>query len=83
MNFTVFVISILVVSGLVGTAFAQQIIQLTPQEFTQEEINKMKNTAVQLTTERGTIIIQFYPEDAPNTVPVSYTHLTLPTKLEV
>ena len=68
MNFTVFVISILVVSGLVGTAFAQQIVQLSPQEFTQEEIDRMKNTAVHLTTERGTILIEFYPEEAPNTV---------------
>ena len=68
MNFTVFVISVLIVSGLVGTVFAQQAVQLTPQEFTQEEIDKMKNTAVHLTTERGTIIIELYPEDAPNTV---------------
>ena len=68
MNFTVFAISILVVSGLVGTSFAQQTVQLSPQEFTQEEIDRMKNTAVHLTTERGTIVIEFYPEDAPNTV---------------
>ena len=68
MHFKIFIISILIVSGLVGTAFAQQVVQLTPQEFTQEEINKMKNTAVHLTTERGTIVIEFYPEDAPNTV---------------
>ena len=68
MNFKIFVISILIVSGLVGTAFAQQAVQLTPQEFTQKEIDKMKNTAVHLLTEQGTIIIEFYPEDAPNTV---------------
>ena len=68
MNFTVFVISILVVSGLVGTVFAQQTVLLTQQEFTEEEINKMKNTAVHLSTEKGTIIIELYPEDAPNTV---------------
>ena len=68
MNFTVFVISILVVSGLVGTVFAQQTVLLTQQEFTQEEIDEMKNTAVHLTTNRGTIIIELYPEDAPNTV---------------
>ena len=68
MNFKFFIISILAVSIFVGTAFAQQVVQLTPQEFTQEEINKMKNTAVHLTTERGTIVIEFYPEDAPNTV---------------
>jgi len=68
MHFKIFIISILIVSGLVGTAFAQQAVQLTPQEFTQKEIDKMKNTAVHLLTEQGTIIIEFYPEDAPNTV---------------
>ena len=65
MHFKIFIISILIVSGLVGTAFAQQAVQLTPQEFTQKEIDKMKNTAVHLLTEQGTIIIEFYPEDAP------------------
>ena len=68
MNFKFFVISILVVSGLIGGAFAQQAVQLTPQEFTQEEIDKMKNTAVLITTHEGTMVIEFYPEDAPNTV---------------
>ena len=68
MNFKIFIISILVVSGLVGTAFAQQTVQLTPQEFTQEEIDKMKNKAVLITTHEATMVIEFYPEDAPNTV---------------
>ena len=31
-------------SGFVGSAFAQ--VQLTPQEFSQEEIDEMKNKAV-------------------------------------
>jgi len=68
MNFKIFIISILIVGGLTGSAFAQQIVQLTPQEFTQEEIDKMKNTAVILKTYTGTMTIEFYPEDAPNTV---------------
>ena len=68
MNFKIFIISILVVSGFVGTAFAQQTVQLAPQEFTQEEIDKMKNKAVLITTHEATMVIEFYPEDAPNTV---------------
>ena len=56
MNFNFFVISILVVSGLIGGVFAQQAVQLTPQEFTQEEIDKMKNTAVIITTHEGTMV---------------------------
>ena len=56
MNFKFFVISILVVSGLIGGAFAQQAVQLTPQEFTQEEIDKMKNTAVLITTHELSLI---------------------------
>ena len=68
MNFKFLLISILITTGLVGGAFAQQIVQLTPQEFTQEEIDKMKNTAVHITTNEGTMLIELYPEDAPNTV---------------
>jgi len=68
MNFTIFIISILIVGGLAGSVFAQQVIQLTPQEFTQDEIDKMKNTAVLITTHEATLLIEFYPEDAPNTV---------------
>ena len=67
MNFKFFIISILITSGLVGGAFAQ-VSQLTPQEFTQEEIEQMKNSAVLITTNESTILIEFYPEDAPNTV---------------
>ena len=67
MNFKFFIISILITSGLVGGAFAL-VSQLTPQEFTQEEIEQMKNSAVLITTNESTILIEFYPEDAPNTV---------------
>ena len=55
-------------SGFAGSAFAQQIIQLTPQEFSQEEIDKMKQKAVFITMNGGTFLIEFFPEDAPNTV---------------
>ena len=68
MNFKFFIISILITSGLVGSAFAQQAVQLTPQEFTQEEIDMMRDTVVILTTHEATIMIELYPEDAPNTV---------------
>jgi len=53
-------------SGFVGSAFAQ--VQLTPQEFSQEEIDEMKSKAVLITMNGGTFMIEFFPEDAPNTV---------------
>ena len=58
----------LVISGLVGSAFAQQIVQLTSQEFTQEEIEEMKSKGVLITTNTGTFTIELFPEDAPNHV---------------
>jgi len=53
-------------SGFVGSAFAQ--VQLTPQEFSQQEIDEMKKKAVLITMNGGTFMIEFFPEDAPNTV---------------
>jgi len=53
-------------SGFVGSAFAQ--VQLTPQEFSQQEIDEMKNKAVLITMNGGTFMIELFPEDAPNTV---------------
>ena len=55
-------------SGFVGSAFAQQIVQLEPQEFSQQEIDEMKQKAVQISMNGGTFLIEFFPEDAPNTV---------------
>ena len=59
-------------SGFAGSAFAQvpntTNIQLTPQEFSQQEIEEMKEKAVLITMNGGTILIEFFPEDAPNTV---------------
>ena len=67
-NFKFLIISILITVSLVGSAFAQQTLELQYKEFTEEEIDKMKNTAVVLTTHTGTMMIEFYPEAAPNTV---------------
>jgi len=61
MNFKFLIISIVITSGLVGNVFAQQ-------EFSQEEIDEMKQKAVLITTNGGTFMIEFFPEDAPNTV---------------
>ena len=66
MNFKFFIISILIISGLAGTAFAQS--NNVEKEFTQEEIDVMKNKAALITLNSGTLLIEFYPEDAPNTV---------------
>jgi len=68
MNFKFLIISVVILSGFAGSAFAQQIVQLTPQEFSQEEIEEMKNKAVLITMNGGTFLIEFFPEDAPNTV---------------
>ena len=68
MNFKFLIISAVIMSGFAGSAFAQQIIQLTPQEFSQEEIDEMKRKAVLITMHEGTFTIEFFPEDAPNTV---------------
>jgi len=68
MNFKFLIISVVILSGFAGSAFAQQIIQLTPQEFSQEEIDEMKHKAVIITMNSGTFFIEFFPEDAPNTV---------------
>jgi len=68
MNFKFLIISIAIMSGFAGSAFAQQTVQLTPQEFSQEEIDEMKHKAVLITMHEGTFTIEFFPEDAPNTV---------------
>ena len=68
MNFKFLIISAVILSGFAGSAFAQQIVQLTPQEFSQEEIDEMKQKAVIITMNGGTFFIEFFPEEAPNTV---------------
>ena len=68
MNFKFLIICVLIASGLTGSAFAQQIINLTPQEFSPEEIDEMKHKAVLITTNEGTMMLELFPEDAPNHV---------------
>ena len=68
MNFVFLIISAVILVGFVGSALGQQAVQLAPQEFTQEEIDKMRNTAVFITTNEGQMTIELYPEAAPNTV---------------
>jgi peptidyl-prolyl cis-trans isomerase B (cyclophilin B) len=67
MNFKFLIISAVIISGFVGSAFALPV-QLEPQEFSQEEIDEMKHKAVLITMNSGTFFIEFFPEDAPNTV---------------
>ena len=38
------------------------------KEFSQEEIDEMKQKAVLITMHEGTFMIEFFPEDAPNTI---------------
>ena len=68
MNFNFLIISAVILVGFAGSAFAQQAVQLTPQEFSQEEIDEMKQKAVIITMNGGTFFIEFFPEEAPNTV---------------
>jgi len=55
-------------SGFVGSAFAQEFVRLVPQEISQEEIDEMKQKAVIIHMNSGTFFIEFFPEEAPNTV---------------
>ena len=64
MNFKFFIISLIITSGFVGSASAQTI----SEEFTQGEIDAMKDTAVIIETNEGSITLQLFPEDAPNHV---------------
>jgi len=52
--------------GFVGSIFAQSAVG--EKEFTQMEIDEMKNKAVLITMNDGTFLIELFPEDAPNTV---------------
>jgi peptidyl-prolyl cis-trans isomerase B (cyclophilin B) len=86
MNFKFLIISIAILSGFAGSAFAEEHIErcleytdgvctsILPEvyapikEYSQEEIDEMKSKAVQITMNGGTFLIEFFPEDAPNTV---------------
>ena len=66
MNFIFLIISLVLISGFVGSVFAQQV--TVEKEYTLEEIAEMKNKVVLITTNEGTFMIELFPEDAPNTV---------------
>ena len=66
MNFKFLIISLILTSSFVGSAFAQQMV--VEKEYTLEEIDGLKNKAVLITTNSGTFMIELFPEDAPNTV---------------
>ena len=66
MNFIFLIISLVLISGFVGSVFAAPV--TVEKEYTLEEIAEMKNKAVLITTNEGTFMIEFFPEDAPNTV---------------
>ena len=66
MNFVFLIISLVLISGFVGSVFAQQM--TVEKEYSLGEIAEMKNTAVLITTDEGTFFIELFPEDAPNTV---------------
>ena len=65
MNFKFLIISVVILSGFAGSAFAQQDIQLEPQEFSQHAIDDMKQKAVIITMNSGTFFIEFFPEEVP------------------
>jgi len=86
MNFKFLIISVAIISGFAGSAFAEEHVDrcleytdgvctsvlpevyVSIKEFSQEEINEMKQKAVLITMHEGTFMIEFFPEDAPNTV---------------
>ena len=66
MNFIFLIISLVLVSGFVGSVSAQQM--TVEKEYSLQEIAEMKNKAILITTNEGTFMIELFPEDAPNTV---------------
>ena len=66
MNFKFLIISVVMLSGFAGSAFAQCVECVAQQEFSQEEIDEMKQKAVIITMNGGTFFIEFFPEAAPN-----------------
>mgnify|MGYP001315476104 CR=1 FL=1 len=69
MNFKFLIISVIIMAGFVGSAFAAAPdIQLKHLEFSDEKIAEMKHKAVLITMEDQQFTIELFPEDAPNTV---------------
>ena len=77
MNFKFLIISAVIISGFVGSAFAEEICleyndvgectSVLPEvygpvkEFSQQEIDEMKYKAVQISMNGGTFLIEFFP----------------------
>lgn len=86
MNFKFLIISVAIISGFAGSAFADEHVErcieyidgvctsILPEvyvpikKFSLEEIEEMKQKAVLIKMHEGTFMIEFFPEDAPNTV---------------
>ena len=66
MNFIFLIISLVLISGFVGSVFAQ--LATVEKEYSFGEIEEMRNKAVLITTDEGTFMIELFPDDAPNTV---------------
>jgi len=66
MNFIFLIISLVLISGFVGSALAQNL--TVEKEYSLKEIEEMKSKAVLISTNIGTFMIELFPEDAPNTV---------------
>ena len=66
MNFKFFIIFIIITSGFVSITFVQTI--SAEKEFSQAEIDEMKQKAVLINMNEGSFMIELFPEDAPNTV---------------
>ena len=64
MNFKFFVVFVILTIGFASIVFTQNAVG----DNHQTEIESMKNTAVLITTDSGTFMIELFPEDAPNTV---------------
>jgi len=66
MNFIFLIISLVLISGFVGSVFAQQTVE--EPDYSSKDIDEMKNLAVLINTNEGSLMIELFPEDAPNTV---------------
>jgi len=66
MSFIFLIISLVLISGFVGSVFAET--TTVENEFSQNDIDIMKNKAVLITMNDGYFFIELFPEDAPNTV---------------
>ena len=67
MNFQLLVISLILVSSFVGSAFAQNLIQqdkISPEDV----MNEIEGKGALITTQEGSFMIELFPEDAPNHV---------------